>query len=112
MDQDVDLLSKPHRYAALDRLVDMPRWAKQTLLITFDLCAIPLAIWLAVVLRWGGFTFNFSQTELLAAVVTVAASALIFIRTGLYRAMVRYMGQQTIMTVVRDVSYSAIVLAL
>jgi FlaA1/EpsC-like NDP-sugar epimerase len=112
MDQEVDLLSKPHRYKALDRLVDMPRWAKQTLLITFDLCAIPLAIWLAVVLRWGGFTFNFSQTELLAAVVTVAASAFIFIRTGLYRAMVRYMGQQTIMTVVRDVSYSAIVLAL
>ena len=111
MDQGQNPLAK-HRTAALDWLVDMPRWAKQTLLMTFDLCAIPLAIWLAVVLRWGGFTFNFSQTELLAAIVTVAASALIFIRTGLYRAMVRYMGQQTIMTVVRDVSYSAVVLAL
>jgi FlaA1/EpsC-like NDP-sugar epimerase len=112
MDLDVSSTSSPRRHAALDRLIDMPRWAKQTLLITFDLCAIPLAIWLAVVLRWGGFTFKFSETELLAAVVTVAASAAIFIRTGLYRAMVRYMGQQTIMTVVRDVSYSAIVLAL
>jgi FlaA1/EpsC-like NDP-sugar epimerase len=112
MDQDVNPPGKPRRHAALDRLVDMPRWAKQTLLITFDLCAIPLAIWLAVVLRWGGFTFKFSETELLAAAITVAASGLIFIRTGLYRAMVRYMGQQTIMTVVRDVSYSAIVLAL
>jgi FlaA1/EpsC-like NDP-sugar epimerase len=113
MDPDVNLPgTPPRRYALLDRLVDIPRWAKQTVLITFDLCAIPLAIWLAVVLRWGGFSFNFSETELLAATITVLASGLIFIRTGLYRAMVRYMGQQTIMTVVRDVSYSAIVLAL
>lgn len=116
MDRDVrtpnKLLDRTHRTAAFDRLVDMPRWAKQTLLMTFDLCAIPLAIWLAVVLRWGGFTFRFSHIEAIAALVTVAASAFIFIRTGLYRAMVRYMGQQTIMTVVRDVTYSAIVLAL
>jgi len=112
MDEKAEHPQKLRRAAAFDRLVDIPRWAKQTLLITFDLCAIPLAIWLAVVLRWGGFTFRFSKTELIAALVTVAASGLIFIRTGLYRAMVRYMGQQTIMTVVRDVSYSAIVLAL
>ena len=112
MDEIAERSQKLRRAAAFDRLVDIPRWAKQALLITFDLCAIPLAIWLAVVLRWGGFTFRFSSTELIAALVTVAASALIFIRTGLYRAMVRYMGQQTIMTVVRDVSYSAIVLAL
>ncbi len=112
MDQSANLRSQKYGAAAFDRLVDIPRWAKQTLLMTFDLCAIPLAIWLAVVLRWGGFAFRFTQIEALAALITVAVSALIFIRTGLYRAMVRYMGQQTIMTVVRDVTYSAIVLAL
>lgn len=95
-----------------DRLYALPRRAKQIILIAFDLCAIPFAVWMALVIRWGGRAFQFSGPEIAAVIMTIAASAIIFVRTGLYRAMVRYMGQQAITTVCRDVAWSAIVLAI
>jgi FlaA1/EpsC-like NDP-sugar epimerase len=97
--------------ALTDRLYALPRRVKQSILIVFDLCAIPFAIWAALVLRWNGRPFEFGEPEVFAVIVTVIASALIFIRTGLYRAMVRYMGQQAIMAVCKDVTWSSIVLA-
>lgn len=96
----------------VDRVYGLPRRTKQCILIAFDLCAIPLAVWLAVALRWGGIVFEFTAREAFAILITVAVSGFIFIRTGLYRAMVRYMGQQAIMTVVKDVTWSSIVLAI
>ncbi|HEY3697832.1 MAG TPA: nucleoside-diphosphate sugar epimerase/dehydratase [Spongiibacteraceae bacterium] len=96
----------------VDRIYGLPRRSKQCILIAFDLCAIPLAVWLAVALRWGGMVFEFTEREALAIFVTVAVSGCIFIRTGLYRAMVRYMGQQAITTVVKDVTWSSFILAI
>ncbi|MDB6060252.1 MAG: nucleoside-diphosphate sugar epimerase [Verrucomicrobiaceae bacterium] len=95
-----------------DRLYSLPRNIKQIILISFDLCVIPIAVWVAIVLRWGGMSFQFTASELLAVATTIIFSAIIFIRTGLYRAMVRYMGQQALTTVVKDVSWSTIALAL
>lgn len=103
----------PHYTTHLvDRLYNLPRRFKQAILIAFDLCVIPLAVWLAVALRWGGIVFEFSMLEAQAILVTALASGFIFVRTGLYRAMVRYMGQQAIMTVVKDVTWSSIILAI
>lgn len=96
----------------VDRCYALSRRTKQSILIAFDLCTIPLAVWLAVALRWGGIVFEFGAREVVAILLTVAVSGFIFIRTGLYRAMVRYMGQQAIMTVVKDVTWSSIVLAI
>ena len=96
----------------IDRVYGLSRPTKQGILIAFDLCAMPLAVWLAVALRWGGIVFEFTEREAMAILVTVGISAFIFIRTGLYRAMVRYMGQQAIMTVVKDVTWSSIILAI
>ncbi len=95
----------------IDRLYNLPRRTKQCILMAFDLCAMPLAIWMAATLRWGNLTFEFGGSELAACIITALASGYIFSRTGLYRAMVRYMGQQAIITVVKDVTASSIVLA-
>ncbi len=100
------------RFSITNTLYNLPRRTKQGILIAFDLCVIPLAMWLAIVLRWGGTTFDFSLSELAAMATTIVLSAGIFIRTGLYRAMVRYMGEQALRTVVKDVSWSTIVLAI
>ena len=100
------------RAVLIDRLFGMPRRVKQMVLIAFDLCVIPFAIWLAVLVRWGGNSFEFGVPEAFALSVTLGASAFIFIRTGLYRAVVRYMGQQAILTVVKGVTWSSIILAI
>lgn len=94
-----------------EKLYSLPRRAKQVVLIAYDLCAIPFAVWSAMALRWGQRDFEFGEHELAAILVTVTISAFIFIRTGLYRAMVRYMGQQAIIAVCKDVTWSAVVLA-
>lgn len=96
----------------IDGLYNLPRPVKQYILISFDLCIIPIAVWLAIVLRWGGLNFDFGASEIFATLATMAISAIVFVRTGLYRAMVRYMGQQALTTVIRDVSWSTVVLAL
>jgi len=95
-----------------DRLYSLPRRIKQAILIAFDLCAIPFAIWAAMALRWNGRPFEFGEAEIAAILLTVIVSGFIFIRTGLYRAMVRYMGQQALITVCKDVTWSSIVLAI
>lgn len=95
-----------------DWLYSLPRRTKQSVLMAFDLCVIPLAVWLAAALRWGGIAFEFTDREVMACVITVIVSAFIFTRTGLYRAMIRYMGQQAILTIVKDVTWSSIVLAI
>lgn len=100
------------RALLVDRLFSMPRRVKQMALIAFDLCVIPLATWLAVLVRWGGNVFEFGSREACALLITIVASALIFIRTGLYRAVVRYMGQQAILTVVKGVTWSSVILAI
>jgi FlaA1/EpsC-like NDP-sugar epimerase len=108
-----DVKDKPPTAALTmtDGLYSLSRRTKQSILIALDLCAIPLAIWLAIVLRWGGLSFEFTFSDMLSIATTVVVSALIFIRTGLYRAVVRYMGQQALITVVKDVSWSTMVLA-
>ncbi len=108
-----DLSANPAEATTLvDRVYGLPRRTKQCILMAFDLCAIPLAVWLAIALRWGGIVFEFTEREAMAILVTAGVSAFIFIRTGLYRAMVRYMGQQAIMTIVKDVTWSSVVLAI
>jgi FlaA1/EpsC-like NDP-sugar epimerase len=94
------------------KLFSMPRHWKQSALLALDLCFIPLAIWLAVVIRWGGIVYEFQVADLIAIMFTMVFSAAYFLRIGLYRAIVRFMGQQAIMTLVQGVTASAIILAI
>lgn len=110
--KDSAVKARIENFSVANGLYGLPRRVKQFILITFDLCVIPFAIWLAIVLRWGGVAFQFGASEILSMATTVIFSAFIFIRTGLYRAMVRFMGQQALTTVIKDVTWSAIVLAI
>jgi FlaA1/EpsC-like NDP-sugar epimerase len=112
MDTTVATLSARAVSHITDRLYSLPRRAKQIILVAFDLTTIPLSVWVAMSLRWGNRAFEFGEREIAAVAATVVVSAFIFIRTGLYRAMVRYMGQQAIVTICKDVTWSSIVLAI
>jgi FlaA1/EpsC-like NDP-sugar epimerase len=60
--------------------------------------------------RHSAYFGQLTWRELTAIVFSVAVSASIFVRIGLYRAVVRYMGQQAIWTVIQGVSWSTAVL--
>ena len=95
---------------ALGKLLELPRNIKQTLLLSLDMLFVSAAIWCAIALRYGHAHFYFGTVEALCALFTVLASAVIFLRLGLYRAVIRFMGQQAIWAVITAVSYSSLVL--
>ena len=96
--------------AATDRLIQVPRNIKQGLVLLVDMVFVASSLWLAVAYPFGDASFHIGFVEVLCGFVTLAASALIFLRMGLYRAVIRYMGQQAIWSIITAVSYSTLVL--
>ena len=110
-----DLLQAlPRRWAALraaaGRFIQVPRNIKQGLVLLGDMVFVAASLWLAVAYPFGDASFDFGAVELFCALVTLTASAVIFLRMGLYRAVVRFMGQQAIWSIITSVSYSTLVL--
>lgn len=84
---------------------------KQSGVLLLDLCVIPLAFFLAVTARWGGLVHQYALVDVIAVTATMAFSMVYFRRIGFYRAIIRFMGQQAVITVVKGVSASAVFLA-
>ena len=94
----------------LEKLIELPRNIKQAFLLFLDMIFVAVAIWAAVAFRFGHVNFNLGAVEIFCAVFTVISSAVIFLRLGLYRAVIRFMGQQAIWAVITAVSYSTLIL--
>ena len=95
---------------ALEKLVELPRNIKQSMLLGIDMAFVCAAMWLAVAFRFGHTDFVLGPIEYACAAITLAATSIIFLRQGLYRAVIRYMGQQAIWAIITAVSYSTLVL--
>ena len=95
---------------ALEKLVELPRNIKQALLLSLDMVFVNATMWGAIALRHGHTNFPIGPIEIACAVVTTVVSAVIFLRLGLYRAVIRFMGQQALWAIIRGVSYSSLVL--
>ena len=95
---------------ALEKLIELPRNIKQAFLLLLDMLFVTAAMWSAVALRLGHTNLQLGVIEVMCAVITVLFSAIIFLRLGLYRAVIRFMGQQAIWAVITAVSYSTLLL--
>lgn len=83
------------------RIANLNRFYKRLLMILSDLIALPLALWSAFALRFAEwwpepYLTNFWWLFLITPLVGV----FVFMRLGLYRAVVRFMGVQALMAVV------------
>ena len=94
----------------LEKLIQLPRNIKQACLLGLDMVYVSAAMWLAVAIRYGHTHFNLGPIEYACAALTVFLSAVVFLRLGLYRAVIRFMGQQAIWAVLTAVSYSTMIL--
>ncbi len=94
-----------------NRLAHLPRNKKRALMLGADAIGIPLALWASISLRLGNVHHHVSGTEwiYMAALLT---SVPVFIRMGLYRAVVRYLGPRAIFTVATGVTTSVTLLSL
>ncbi|NWB87530.1 polysaccharide biosynthesis protein [Pseudomonas gingeri] len=92
-------------------LVGLPRRQKRVLQVLTDIVMVWAALWMAFVVRLGvGDLINpFTQHRWLFIAAPVVAIPL-FIRFGLYRAVMRYFGNDALITIVKAVSLSALIL--
>ncbi|MFK7829277.1 MAG: polysaccharide biosynthesis protein [Congregibacter sp.] len=90
--------------------MQVSRNVKQGLVLAVDMVLVALSM---------GVSFGYPDTsywkppgsvELFCAGIALIASAAIFLRLGLYKAVIRFMGQQAIWTIIQAVSYSTLAL--
>ena len=92
------------------KTVELPRRLKRLISVCTDCLMIPLALWTAISLKVGHPESNLSDWPAFAAVIAVSIP--IFVRAGLYRAVIRFLGHKAIFAVALSVAISAVVLGI
>lgn len=89
------------------RIIQFERPIKQALMMAADVMLLVGAVWLAYCLRFGGwFVPNQPQALLMLAAPVLAIP--VFIKMGLYRSVIRYLGEQALWAVVKGVVIAAL----
>jgi len=90
-------------------VVHLPRHTKKAVMIVADAAFLPLALFLAVSLHLGSFD-HLRQTGYWPYAGVVLTGLPIFVRLGLYRAVIRYVGGKVIRTVLAGVTLSTVLM--
>jgi len=85
---------------SINRLLNSSRKTKSTIFLGLDIVLIILALWLAFFLRLDTFRLPDERMIWLGLIAPVIAIP-IFIRNGLYRAVIRYLASDVIWAVLR-----------
>jgi FlaA1/EpsC-like NDP-sugar epimerase len=98
----------------MSRTVELPRPAKRIISICVDALMMPAALWTAISLKAGYPVLSLTHwlTDWQAYVAVVAVSIPTFVRLGLYRAVIRYLGHQAVFAVALAVALSGVVLGI
>ena len=91
-------------------LEKLPRSAKRLLMLSADIIIIPLALWSAFCLRLGSLSPDVSAFWWIFP-LSPLISIPIFIKLGLYHAVVRFMGTDAMYAVLKGVTLSTLLLA-
>ncbi|MBK4733363.1 polysaccharide biosynthesis protein [Noviherbaspirillum pedocola] len=91
-------------------ILDLSRFKKQLLAACIDFCMLPLTFFFSIWLRYDHVDFSVVQHYWWLLLAAPLVSIPIFIRIGLYRAMIRFIDQKIVYVVVLGVSLSVLVL--
>jgi FlaA1/EpsC-like NDP-sugar epimerase len=109
-------LGSNHRKSAsyISRTIELPRPAKRIISISADVLMMPIALWAAMSLKAGYPLLSLAHwlTDWQAYIAVVAVSIPAFVRLGLYRAVIRYLGHQAVFAVAFAVALSGVVLGI
>jgi len=95
----------------LHLLLDAPRSTKRFITLTYDALAIPVAIYAALALRYGQYLIEINQALLFVTLCTTVVTLGVFVKLGLYRAVIRFMAIKAFSTLAIGITISALVLA-
>ena len=94
-------------------MLGLPRRHKRAIQVVADIVLVWIALWLAFLVRLGiGSMASPIETHLWLFIFAPIVSIPIFIRFGMYRAVMRYFGNDALITICKAVSLSALLLAL
>ncbi len=86
-----------------ERAVDVPRPVKQALLVLLDFVVLACLAWLSFLLRLDRtFVPNVNQALLMLALPVIAVP--VFVRSGVYRSVLRYLPERAIWAILRAVT--------
>ena len=94
-------------------LLSLPRRQKRILQVATDIVLVWIALWMAFVVRLGFDDLNNPFVVHLWLFLSAPVVAIpLFVRFGMYRAVMRYFGNDALIAIVKAVSLSALILAL
>lgn len=91
-------------------MTGLQRPAKQWVMAISDVLALMGAAWLAFYLRLGG-AVSPNHVQMFLMVIAPAIAIPVFIRMGLYRSVIRYVGEQALWSIVKAVTVATILWA-
>ncbi len=94
-------------YQMLDYFAQLPRSTKRAIMIGADVAMIPAALYSAIALSLGTLDHHLGPIPYVAALL---ATLPVFVKLGLYRAVVRYIGAKALSAVVAGVTLSSLLL--
>ena len=93
-----------------DRLTNLSRQKKQAIMISADVCFLLFAIWLSFALRLGVFWSDNLQSNLWILILIPVVSIPIFMKLGLYRSVLKFMGTKVIVTAFQAITITSLIL--
>lgn len=87
-----------------------PRSVKRVITLSVDIIAIIVSLWLAFSLRYGVFYIP-PQEQFWIFLLAPLVAIPLFIREGLYRAIIRYLGIRALWTIIKATSLYALIFA-
>ena len=85
-------------------ILNLSRNKKRVLLVMADILLITISLWLAFALRLGEWFWP-NQNQLLLFMLAPILALPIFIRLGLYRAIIRYIGHRAMFAIIQAITF-------
>jgi FlaA1/EpsC-like NDP-sugar epimerase len=86
----------------------LPHFWKRSGLIAFDVVALTVALWLSFSLRYALWQPPATAYQFLVLITGPLVAIPIFIRMGLYRAVIRYLPDRALWTIVKAMTFAAV----
>ncbi|WP_029653233.1 polysaccharide biosynthesis protein [Marinobacter daepoensis] len=94
------------------KFLNLSRLQKRIVSVSADVVALTFALWAAFSLRFEQSLWVPTRDQVILSGLTVVISVAVFVRLGLYRAVVRYLSDRAFLTVVGGTVISAVALIL
>ncbi len=95
----------------LESIAALSRGTKRTIMVIADIIMIPAALYSAIALKLGSLVHGIGGSGWLY-IAAVASAIPVFVRLGLYRAIIRYIGTKAVLAVVAGTTLSVALLLL